>query len=234
MSMNFYLEISVSLAIVVLVLHLCYIVIPNKPKVRDFFVKHQRYISPNCISNWRKHLGIPVIGFYVYGVYTANEPMVYITIWIFVFLAITDLLDGVVARRCGLETEEGAKLDAEADKWFDLPALFTFSFFPVFEPMYLICVVIISIFDIIGQIIRGRHSAPGAVLVGKTKTAVKFILIYLMSLNGRYQDIYEVLKLEDVILTLLIIAPILAGLSMGMKTKLYQEDVRKYFKEYLK
>ena len=233
MSMNFYLEISVSLIIVALVLYLCYVTIPKSRKIRNFFVRNKKYLSPNCISNWRKYGGIPTISFFLYGSLIGNTTIVYIAIWIFVFLTITDLLDGIVARHCNLATEEGARLDAEADKWLDLPALLVFSFYPFFEPTYLIIVSAIIIIDIIGQSMRGLNSPPEAGIVGKTKTTVKFTLIYLMSLNGRYQDIYDILKLDIIILILLVIALILAGLSMGLKTKWYQEHMRKYLEEYL-
>lgn len=233
MNMNFWLETGVSMTIVVLVLYLCFMVIPRSQKVRDFFYKNRKYLSPNCISNWRKYLGTPVIGFFIFGMFTQNNVITYIAIWVFVFLAITDLLDGVVARACDLATENGARLDAEADKWFDLPALFALSLFPVVEPVYLLIVIPITIFDIIGQKIRGKNSPPEAGIVGKIKTTVKFIVIYLMSFTERYPEIYDILKLEIVILVSLILALILAGLSMGMKTKWYRKHARKYLEEYL-
>jgi phosphatidylglycerophosphate synthase len=233
MSMNFYLEISISLLIIGIILIFCYRIIPRNPTVIEFFIDNKKYLSPNCISNWRKYLGIPTVIFYIYGMYTQNSMIVYSTIWLFMFLAISDLLDGVVARNCNMATPEGAKLDAEADKWFDLPALFAFSFFPVFEPIYLIPVSFIAIFDIIGQFIRGRNSPPEAGIVGKAKTTIKFIVIYMMSFTGRYPKIYETLKLEIVILVLIFLALLLAGLSMGMKTKWYNDYIRKYIQDYL-
>ena len=233
MNMNFWLETSVGLVIVFSVLYLCLWLIPKSKKVRFFFIKHKKYLSPNCISNWRKYLGVPVITFYMYGIYLQNTTLIYITIWIFVFLAITDLLDGVIARSCDMATEEGAKLDAEADKWFDLPTLLAFSIFPVFEPIYLIIVIPITIFDVIGQKMRGKNSPPEAGIIGKIKTTVKFIVIYLMIITMRYQEISDILKLDIIIIILLIIAMFLAGLSMGVKTKWYNDYIRKYLEEYL-
>jgi len=232
MSMNFWLETGVSITIVALVLYLCFMVIPRSQKVRDFFYKNRKYLSPDCISNWRKYLGAPVIGFFVFGMFIENNVITYIAIWMFVFLAITDLLDGVVARACDLATEKGARLDAEADKWFDLSALFALSLFPVFKPIYLIIVIPIAIFDIIGQKIRGKNSPPEAGIIGKIKTTVKFIVIYLMTFTERYTEIYDILKLDIIILILLFLALILAGLSMGMKTKWYRDYIRKYLEEY--
>jgi phosphatidylglycerophosphate synthase len=230
--MNFWLEGGVSLVIIFAVLYLCYIIIPKNQRVRDFFIRNQKYFSPNCISSWRMYLGGPIIIAYIYGMTVENSYIIYIAIWSFMFLAITDLLDGIVARYCDLETPEGASLDAKADKWFDLPALFAFSFFPVFEPIYLLFFIGIASFDIIGQSIRGRNSPPEAGIFGKAKTTVKFTVIYLMIMNGRYPEIYNLLKLEIIILILLFAALLLAGVSMGMKTLWYQEYLRKYLKEY--
>lgn len=219
MNMSFILEISVNFIIILLMLYFCYGVIQKNKIVQSYFIKHQKYLSPNCISKWRKYFGAPTIAFFVYGMVIEDKYIVYASVWFYVFLAISDLLDGVVARSCNLKTEEGAKLDAECDKWFDLPALFVFSLFPVFEPIYLINVSLITTFDIIGQYIRGKNSPPEAGIVGKIKTTIKFSNIYLMSFIGRYPEIYVNLKLEIVILVLLILASVLAGLSMGMKTK---------------
>jgi len=230
--MNFYLEISIVLSVIIPVIYLCYKIIPKNKRVRNFFIKHE-YFSPNHISGWREKGGIPTLFLFWYGINTENPIVIYFAVGIFTFLAITDLLDGVVARKCNLATKQGAKLDARADKWFDLPTLLFFSFFPVIEPIYIISVIGIIIFDITGQKIRGKNSPPEAGIVGKAKTTIKFILIYLMSLNCRYPDIYNSLKLEIVILVLLFLALLLAGISMGLKTKWYNEYLRKYLEEYL-
>lgn len=233
MSMNFWLEISVSLVIIILMLYFCYRIMPKSEFVTDFFIYYQKYLSPNCISNWRKYLGIPTVVLFMFGIYDNNNLVVYSAVWLFVFLAISDLLDGVVARNCDLATEEGAKLDAEADKWFDLPALFAFSIFPFINPIYLISVISIATFDIIGQFIRGKNSPPEAGIIGKAKTTIKFITIYMMSLHGRYDEIYNNLQLDIVIIIMLFLATLLASLSMGMKTKWYNDYIRKYIQEYI-
>lgn len=245
MNMNFWLESSVIILIIILVLFLSWKIKNKEEKYINFFKKHKKILSPNCISNWRKYLGIPTMIMYTIGFITQNPTLVYISIWLFTFLAITDLLDGIVARACNMATKAGARLDAEADKWLDLPGLVNLSLLPlliiffkisiniIFSPIYIIFILGIIIFDIIGQKIRGINSPTEASIVGKAKTTVKFITIYLMSINGRYSETYDILMLETVILILLIIAMVLAGLSMGMKTKWYREYVRKYLEEYL-
>lgn len=244
MHMNFWLESGVILFIITIISLLSWKVRNKEEKYIHFFIKYKKILSPNCISNWRKYGGIPTMLMYTIGFITQNPALVYTSIWLFAFLAITDLLDGIVARACDMATVAGAKLDAEADKWFDLPALVNLSLVPlfitffeisidiIFTPIYLFFILGIIIFDIIGQKMRGKNSPAEASIVGKAKTTVKFITIYFMSINGRYPDAYDILMLETVILILLIIAMILAGLSMGMKTKWYRDYIRKYFEEY--
>jgi len=231
--MNFLLEITVALVVVILVLLLSYIVLPRSEIVKDFFVRNQKWLSPNCISNWRKYGVFLIIVGLIFGILANDNTVSVITVWIFTFLAATDALDGQVARRCGLMSPEGAKLDAEADKYFDLPILFILSLIPIIEPIYLFFVIGVIIFDIIGQKMRGVNSPVEAGIVGKAKTTIKFIVIYFMSLI-RYPEIYDILKLEIIIPVLLAAALILAGTSMGMKTKWYNEYLRKYLKEYLR
>ena len=231
--MNIYLEIVVSLQIVVLMLYFCYGVIPKNQAVQDFFYTNRKLLSPNMISSWRMYLGIPVIVVYLYAMEQQNYLLVYGVIWMYVFLALTDLLDGIVARNCNLVTSDGASLDAKADKWFDLPALFVLCFYPVFEPIYFVLFIGIAGFDIVGQTLRGKHSPPEAGIFGKTKTTLKFSVIYLMTFSERFSDIYNTLKLEIVILILLFLILIFAGLSMASKTLWYNEYLRRYLKEYL-
>jgi len=231
--MSFLIEISVSLIIVSSILYLSYMVIPNNERVRSFFINNKKFLSPNCISNWRRFGGIPTVFVYVFGVYTDNYTLTYFAIWLFVFLTITDLLDGVVARQCNQKSSDGAILDAEADKWLDLPALIVLSVFPIVNITYLIIVLLILLFDLVGQLIRGISSPPEAGIFGKAKTTVKFAVIYLMTLSVRYPDLHSTLKLEIVIVVLLLTALILAGISMGMKTKWYKQYARRYLQEYL-
>jgi phosphatidylglycerophosphate synthase len=225
--MNFYLEFSVGLIIVGVFLFLSKKVIPNNKNVRIFIIKNKNILHPDKISYARLLSGIPLIGLYLYGVFAEINWIIYISIWIFVLMAITDLLDGVIARECKIGSKDGAKIDALADKWFDLPALLALSFLPVTEPIYITMVIFIIIFDIIGQKLRGKYSPPEANKVGKAKTTVKFSVVYLMTINGRYQEIYDFFYLDTVITLTLFIAVILTMLSMFMKTSIYNYCFKK-------
>ncbi len=234
MKMSFGVEITGIVSIIVLVLFLSEYLLPRNKKIQDFFIRNKKWLSPNAVSNWRKHGGIPTLLLYIFGFTTENEIILYSSIWIFTFLAICDRLDGQIARSCDMQTEEGKVLDAEADKWFDLPMLNAFGLFPILEPLYLIITIPMTIFEYIGQRIRGKNSPAGAGLVGKIKTSIKFVTIYMMTMYGRYDYGYELFKLEILIIVSLFIALIAAGASMSMKTKWYNYNIRIYIENIMR
>lgn len=230
MIMNIWIELGGIINIIILISILSY-AIYKETIVTDFFKK---YISPNFVSYLRLWFGWFDIVYYNYGVHIQSTDMVYVAVWFFTFLAMTDLLDGIVARACGLKSSKGAILDAFADKGFYIPALLMFSYFPSYEPMYLLLSFGILTFDIIGQYIRGKYSPPEAGIYGKIKTTIIFITIYAMIMNGRYPDIYNTYQLEIIIPILLSFSLFFAGISMMMKTKWYNIDFKKWYNGYLK
>lgn len=237
MNMNFWLEISGILTIVSLSLFLSEYLIPRKKSIQLFFERNKKYFSPNQISSWRKKYGIPTALIYFLGFYLQNEYILYFSIWFFTFLAITDRLDGQIARFCNQETPKGRIYDAECDKWLDLPQLNLQSILQLYfflNPLYLLLVLPMTIFDIIGQNIRGKNSPAGAELVGKIKTTLKFITVYLMTIEGRYDYGYDLLELNIVIIIFLFSSTIAAGLSMAMKTKWYNDNYKKYLETILR
>jgi len=225
------IEIGLALIIMISVLILSYIILPKNTKVQKFF-KRNKILHPNSISYWRIFGGIPLTILYYYSVSTQNQVLILITIELLVFLAISDLLDGCVARNCNLITEKGKSLDALADKWFDLPLLLLLTF--LVGPISFILAILITIFDIIGQTIRGKYSSAAAGIAGKAKTSLKFITIYFLSLYDRYPDLYHKLNLDYFVPSLLISATILAGISMAMKTKWFNDNLEEKIKKLIK
>lgn len=233
MIMNLWIE-SIGNAIIIAFISSICLTIKNKNKsFCRFVLKHKRFLSPNNISMIRLFAALPILLAYHFGTKFGITYLIYITIWVFTSIAMTDWLDGVIARSCKLKTKIGAILDALADKCFDLPILWYFCFFPTFSFTSILNVLMITIFDVFGQFIRGKNSPPEAGLVGKTKTVVKFIIIYINSFIQRYPEQLITSELKAIIPTLLVIATILAGLSMGMKTKWYREYVRNYIDDFL-
>lgn len=224
MKMNIWIELFGIFMIISIVLLLCYGVIQKNKSVKGFLKRNTLFFSPNNFSYMRLFGGIPNVILFQIGMYIQSEKLVYAAIWFFTFLAMTDVLDGVIARATNLESDKGASLDAKADKWFDLPALWGLCFFPIIKPMYLITVFLTTVFDIIGQSIRGKFSSVHSEIIGKSKTTTKFVLIYLLSLEFRYNKIYLTFELETFIPVLLIFMVFFSGGSMALKTKWYQES----------
>ena len=140
-------------------------------------------LSANGICMWRIYLSIPLgltaIIFY------HNPVISFVVFQIYVFLFTTDALDGAVARATQNVTGIGKVLDPLADKILDLLALFIVVFYSS-NIYFIVLTLFIILFDIIGQLIRGKSKNPAASWVGKTKTVIKVITIYVISLN-RYE-----------------------------------------------
>jgi phosphatidylglycerophosphate synthase len=177
---------------------------------QDFFKRNQRYLSPNMISWYREIGGIPCAIVVFFGLYY-NEPisLTFIT-FIIAILAIGDFLDGMVAYSCNMMTEEGKKLDARADKWFDLPILYALTLFIALiynQYNLLITVIGIMICDITGTLLRSNMSNPAATKIGKIKTLFKFSSMFIIY----YGYIFDYIKsLEYLFITLLLITLALA------------------------
>jgi len=140
-------------------------------------------LSANGICMWRIYLSIPLA---IITILFYHDTIIsFIVFQIYVFLFATDALDGAIARSLNNITDIGKILDPLADKILDLVILFIVSFYS--NNIYFIVITIfIILFDITGQLIRGKSKNPAASWVGKTKTVIKVITIYVISLN-RYE-----------------------------------------------
>ncbi len=193
----FQMEIVSSTLIVSLVLSIVYYGLRFK-KIKDCFDCHiyekepknikeriKLYLSAplmsgNGICMWRVYLSIP-LAFITVMIYD-NQIYSSIVLQIYVFLFVTDALDGAVARRLNNVTEIGKVLDPLADKFLDLIVLSIVVYFSD-NTYFSIITIIIIIIDVMGQSIRAKTNNPAANWVGKTKTVFKIITIYLISLN---------------------------------------------------
>lgn len=176
-----------------------------------FFIENKRYLSPNMISLYRAVGGIPCAFIVGFGLYF-NEPIsLTFVAFVIAVLAIGDFLDGMVAHCCDLITEEGKKLDALADKFFDIPILISLTWD---KPILLTIVFGIMIADIIGTILRSGMSNPAATKIGKYKTTFKFFSMFILYTG----DIFGYIQTFKIIfIIVLLIALILAITSTLMK-----------------
>ena len=120
---------------------------------------------------------------------------------VFVTAALTDLLDGYVARRAGGESRLGAFLDPLADKLLLVSAFATLTFLKVLPAWIMIVVVsrdmILMLGALLVHMVGGRiHPRPS--LAGKFATFFQ-ILAVLFGLVTRYFDWRQPLALRTVI-----------------------------------
>jgi phosphatidylglycerophosphate synthase len=193
--------------IVSAVLYFSYVILPKKSNIAGQYTKTQQYfrdnqqiLHPNVISSWRKKYGWICAILLGFSLYYNIIILQCVLINIIAFLAVTDSLDGQAARCCGLETPEGKIYDAECDKYFDLPILGVLSY--LISPYFLIFVGILTLCDIIGQTQRSNNTNPAAGKIGKIKTAIKFISIFIFySFNSA-----QILHIDYVIYSLVFIS----------------------------
>jgi phosphatidylglycerophosphate synthase len=118
---------------------------------------------------------------------------------IYVALFASDGTDGIVARACGLVSDEGAILDAKADKITDVPLFWIFILTGVVGPtnsillILVILVLLMTIADIIGQCCRGMSGHPAAKLIGKSKTVLKMLTIVYIAQYMKHADFYIII-----------------------------------------
>ncbi len=131
--------------------------------------------------------------------------------WLFAAAALTDLLDGNLARLLNQRTVLGAWLDPIADKLMLLSTLFMLAWDGVL-PMYLALVVVLRDLVILAGAAAYRHLTGGLdvhpTLTGKLATFVEFILVALALANAAME-----LGLTDHIPLLSILAAALVVLS---------------------
>ncbi|MDD3144891.1 MAG: CDP-alcohol phosphatidyltransferase family protein [Candidatus Gracilibacteria bacterium] len=167
-------------------------------------------LSGNGICMWRVYLSVPLSILTI--LFYKEEVISSILLQFYVFLFVTDALDGAVARSLNNVTNLGKVLDPFADKFLDLIILAIVCLFSN-NSFFVLSAVFICMVDIAGQSVRAKTSNPAANWVGKTKTVVKVITIYVVSLN-RF-DMY----LDYIGGTLLIISAIFTFASFYLKVK---------------
>ena len=159
---------------------------------------------------WRVYLSIPLAIITV--IFYKETVISSILLQFYVFLFVTDALDGAVARSLNNVTNLGKVLDPFADKFLDLIILAIVCLFAN-NNFFVFTAIFISMVDIAGQFMRSKTSNPAANWVGKTKTVFKVITIYVVSLN-RF-DLY----LDYIGGILLVISAIFTFASFYLKLK---------------
>lgn len=155
----------------------------DKPTI-DFYKNNKKYLHPNFICYFRLNSG-PVIALTILIAYLFENYYLLACIMPFMsFSGIGDMLDGAIAKNCGLSSVKGAILDPLADKAYYLPIILVYA---IISSMFIVSMfmnntfiyltVIIIIFDIIGTLLRSKMNSKSAEIIGKCKTI--FIMTYM-------------------------------------------------------
>jgi CDP-diacylglycerol--glycerol-3-phosphate 3-phosphatidyltransferase len=147
-------------------------------------LNRQQILSlPNGLTIIRV-LAIPVI---LLLLFSTGRTYQFLTAVFFLLVAITDTLDGYIARRRGMVTTLGKFLDPLADKLLIVTALI--ALIPARGiPLWMVLVVVGREIAVTGM--RGIAASQGIVIpasnLGKHKTVFETIAIFFLILNGEY------------------------------------------------
>lgn len=97
-----------------------------------------------------------------------------LAIIIAIITAITDYLDGFIARKFNATSELGAKLDAVSDKFFAIGLLITLS---IKYPILLISLILEIIISIINLCLYYKTKKTKSIFIGKIKTWALFLTV---------------------------------------------------------
>ena len=137
------------------------------------WLRGHRLFHPNVISLFRLPMGLLTVAAWLAGWHRAA------LLW-FAFWMVTDLSDGTIARRCGLDTDAGKWLDPLSDKCMYVPPLTMLAALGVLAPGWVAALVL---FDVAGQGARFVVRRTAANRFGKAKTALITVLLGLAGLD---------------------------------------------------
>lgn len=139
--------------------------------------------------------------------------------FLFIFAAITDFMDGYIARKFNLTTDFGKMLDAIADKFLVNSVLIILSAQGLIHPI--IPVVIISrdtFVDVIKMVISNKHQIISSNKPGKIKTLVLMLGIVLTLFNNLPFELINI-KVSDVILVIACVLAIYSAIQYYQDNK---------------
>lgn len=109
-----------------------------------------------------------------------------------VISSLTDLFDGMIARKFNLVSSIGAKLDAIADKLFGGCLIITLL---IKNNLFILCLIGEIIIVIINLIAYFKKRFDGTIFIGKVKTTILFITICLGFLSLKFTNLTFILNM---------------------------------------
>jgi len=172
------------------------------------FIRNHVFFHPNSVCVWRVFIGIGGTLLYFVG------QRHFWGILLFTFSAVMDGVDGLIARKCDLETSFGKEIDPLCDKFTYLPPMFFFAYMG-FLNIALIWVLFVSEFcgQFLVRYIIKRYTtfSVQANNFGKIKASLCFALIIYCEL------LYDALNIPDFTTQILYVCVILSVASSAFK-----------------
>jgi CDP-diacylglycerol--glycerol-3-phosphate 3-phosphatidyltransferase len=160
------------------------------------------------LPNFFTVIRILVTPLFIYLLFLRGENVYPLALAIFVFAGITDILDGYLARRLGVESKVGKMLDPVADKILVLSAFISFV---TMDLIYLWMVILIVLRDITITVMRyilEKRDMPmitSPIAKGKTAVQVVSVIIVLAYLTMKsYQAAWFTNPVENLHLIIII------------------------------
>lgn len=176
--------ISITISLLVsLLIYLSFLISLKNEKKRVYISTH-RFLHPNAICVWRVLIGLA--GMLLYFVVRQQ----FWGILLFTVSAVSDGIDGLIARKCDLMTPFGEEIDPLCDKITYLPPMVFFSLEGLLD---ITSVWVLIIIEICGQFLvrdiikRFTNFSVSANNFGKIKAVLCFaLIIYCALLDGAY------------------------------------------------
>ncbi len=152
--------------------------IVKKKWMQDYIHAHLWFLHPNSICYWRAAMAFVAYACYFLLGYQS------LGIFIFTFSAVSDGIDGLVARNCNLVTRWGEWLDPMCDKLTYLPPLLGFAYVGIISVKLVWVLVAV---EFIGQFLARRilaffNFSGAANNFGKIKAIICFGLVIFCAL----------------------------------------------------
>ena len=138
---------------------------------------------------------------------------------LFIIAALTDFIDGYIARKYNLITDLGKMLDAIADKFLVNSVLIVLSAQGLVHPIIPVIVVTRdTVVDIIKMIVGSKKGAVAAIKSGKWKTTFLLVGIILILFNNLPFELINI-KVSDVFLIIGTVLAIYSGIQYYQMNK---------------
>lgn len=175
---------------------------------------------PNKLTVFR----ICMVPLFMLFIYLPIPSKYLISLIIFALAAITDALDGKIARKYNLVTDFGKFMDPLADKLLVIAAL-TCMIKPGLVPAWIVVVIVAR--ELAVSIMRAIAAADGKVIAagnsGKLKTVTQMLAIVFLLL-GAHTDASIILKIGTVLIYIAAILTLYSGYEYFSKNKELFED----------